>query len=74
MAPFYEYRCEDCHAEREEFHSMKAEPEFKCDKCQSLKPLKRQIAGAPGFSLKGAGWSQDGYSVVSHPRFNKPGR
>ena len=58
--PTYEYRCNACAHEFEEFQSIKADKLTKCPVCGELK-LERLISGG-AFQLKGGGWYSDLYS------------
>jgi len=52
--PTYQYRCDHCGHEFEEFQSILDDPLNKCPKC-GKKP-KRIITGGAGFLLKGSGF------------------
>jgi putative FmdB family regulatory protein len=58
--PTYEYRCNACAHEFEEFQSIKADRLEKCPACGKL-TLERLISGG-AFQLKGGGWYSDLYS------------
>lgn len=58
--PTYEYRCEACGHEFEEFQSITAKPIKKCPKCG--KPsVKRLISSGAGFIFHGSGFYQTDY-------------
>ena len=53
--PTYEYACQKCGHEFEQFQSMRDEPLKKCPKCR--KPsLKRLVGGGAGLIFKGSGF------------------
>lgn len=53
--PTYEYACQKCGHEFEQFQSMRDEPLKKCPKCG--KPaLKRLVGGGAGLIFKGTGF------------------
>lgn len=52
--PTYQYRCNDCGFEFEEFQSMSDEPIDKCPKCAGHP--RRLISGGAGFLFKGSGF------------------
>lgn len=56
--PTYNYVCETCEEEQEVVHSIKEQPEIKCEKCNSI--MKRCISMC-SFMLKGGGWAKDNY-------------
>ena len=58
--PTYEYACEACGHEFEEFQSMTAKPIKKCPDCGKLK-VKRLISGGGGILFKGTGFYQTDY-------------
>lgn len=53
--PTYEYVCQKCGHEYEQFQSMKDEPLRKCPKCKRLS-LKRLVGGGAGLIFKGSGF------------------
>lgn len=59
----YEYICSNCGYEFEVEQRISDKPVKKCPTCGRLK-AKRQISKC-NFSLKGTGWSDDGYSSTS---------
>jgi putative FmdB family regulatory protein len=52
--PTYQYRCNDCQYEFEEFQSMTAPPLDKCPRCGG--PAARVISGGAGLLFKGDGF------------------
>jgi putative FmdB family regulatory protein len=62
--PIYEYKCEECEYEFEEFQSIKEPPVESCPKC---KGKVKKVISMTSFSLKGDGWAKSGYSKNSCP-------
>lgn len=60
--PLFAFGCEKCRAEYELYLPSYKDPFPPCPECQG--PLVRLIAGMPGVSLKGTGWSTDNYSTT----------
>ncbi len=60
--PMYEYRCEGCERVIEVRQKFSDAPLTTCENCGA--PLKKLISQT-GFSLKGGGWYQQGYSEAS---------
>jgi putative FmdB family regulatory protein len=58
--PTYEYRCDACEHEFEQFQSMTARPLRKCPECGKLK-LKRLIGTGAGVIFKGSGFYETDY-------------
>ena len=58
--PTYEYRCDACGHELEEFQSMTAKPLKKCPDCGKRK-LIRQIGAGAGIIFKGSGFYETDY-------------
>jgi putative FmdB family regulatory protein len=63
--PTYEYACEACGHQFEEFQSIKADPIQKCPKC-GKKKVKRLISGGAGFLFKGSGFYITDYRSDSY--------
>jgi putative FmdB family regulatory protein len=63
--PTYEYRCDACGHELEQFQSIKDAPLKKCPKCGKAK-LKRLISAGGGVIFKGAGFWQTDYRSDSY--------
>lgn len=57
--PTFEYQCQDCNEQFEEFHSINHVIE-ECPKCQN-KNVKKLISSG-NFILTGSGWAKDSYS------------
>ncbi|HUO08949.1 MAG TPA: zinc ribbon domain-containing protein [Phycisphaerae bacterium] len=53
--PTYEYACNACQHQFEEFQSITAKPIAVCPKCKKKK-VKRLISGGAGFLFKGSGF------------------
>jgi putative FmdB family regulatory protein len=53
--PTYEYACQKCGHEFEQFQSMRDEPLKKCPKCKK-QSLKRLVGGGAGLIFKGTGF------------------
>jgi len=58
--PTYEYICNKCQHEFEQFQSMKARPVRKCPKCGKLS-VQRLIGAGAGIIFKGSGFYQTDY-------------
>ncbi|HPC35278.1 MAG TPA: zinc ribbon domain-containing protein [Candidatus Marinimicrobia bacterium] len=58
--PTYEYKCEKCGYEFEQFQKMSAEPLKVCPKC-GQKSLMRKISGGAGLIFKGSGFYVNDY-------------
>ncbi|HVX86113.1 MAG TPA: zinc ribbon domain-containing protein [Phycisphaerae bacterium] len=63
--PTYEYACEACGHQFEEFQSIKAKPIEVCPKC-GKKKVKRLISGGAGFLFKGPGFYTTDYRSESY--------
>jgi putative FmdB family regulatory protein len=61
--PIYEYRCNACGHEFEEWQKMSDEPVKTCPKCRARK-VERLISQC-SFQLKGTGWYQTDYGKRS---------
>jgi putative FmdB family regulatory protein len=57
--PTYEYRCQDCGFEFEEFQSIVAEPLTICPSCSGH--ITRIISGGGGLIFKGSGFYETDY-------------
>jgi putative FmdB family regulatory protein len=68
--PTYEYICENCGHEFEQFQSMKAGPLRKCPKCSKNK-LKRLIGAGAGVIFKGSGFYETDYRSESYKKGEK---
>ncbi len=65
--PTYDYRCDACKHQWEEFHSMSAEPTKKCPSCKKLK-AKRMIGPGAGVIFKGSGFYLTDYRSDSYKK------
>ncbi len=63
--PTYEYVCDACQNEFEQFQSIKDDPLTKCPKC-SKKKLRRKIGVGGGFIFKGSGFYITDYRSDSY--------
>jgi putative FmdB family regulatory protein len=68
--PTYDYRCEACEHEWEEFHSINAQPVKKCPACGKLK-AKRVIGPGAGIIFRGSGFYQTDYRSDSYKKAAK---
>ena len=58
--PTYEYICENCENQFEQFQSIKAKPIRKCPECGKLS-VQRLIGAGAGVIFKGSGFYQTDY-------------
>jgi len=58
--PTYEYVCDNCQHEFEQFQSIKAKPIRKCPECGKLR-VQRLIGAGAGIIFKGSGFYQTDY-------------
>ncbi len=65
--PTYEYHCNDCGFNFEEFQSMAAEPLHVCPKCKG--GVRRLISGGGGIIFRGSGFYETDYK---HKSFGEP--
>jgi len=63
--PTYEYRCDSCFHEFEEFQYIKDAPLEKCPKCKKNK-LRRLIGGGAAIVFRGNGFYQTDYRSDSY--------
>jgi len=63
--PTYEYHCDACGHEFDEFQSMKDEPLKKCPKCKKNK-LRRLFGTGAALLFKGEGFYQTDYRSDSY--------
>jgi putative FmdB family regulatory protein len=68
--PTYEYRCDACLHEFEEFQYIKDEPLKKCPSCSKNK-LRRLISGGAAIVFKGSGFYQTDYRSDSYKKSAK---
>lgn len=65
--PTYDYACDACHHEFEQFESITAEPQKKCPKCKKNK-LRRLFGAGGGLIFKGSGFYQTDYRPDSYKK------
>lgn len=65
--PTYEYLCDACDHEFEEFQSITAKALRKCPECKKLK-LKRLIGTGAGIIFKGNGFYETDYRSESYKK------
>jgi len=65
--PTYDYICEDCGYEFEQFQGIKAKPLRKCPECNKMS-LKRLIGSGAGIIFKGSGFYQTDYRSESYQK------
>jgi putative FmdB family regulatory protein len=65
--PTYEYACESCGHEFEEFQPITARPLKKCPQCGKMK-LRRLIGTGGGVIFKGSGFYQTDYRSESYKK------
>lgn len=63
--PTYDYQCQACGHEFEEFQMMSAKSLRKCPECKKLK-LKRLIGTGAGVIFKGSGFYETDYRSKSY--------
>jgi len=68
--PTYEYICEECGDEFEQFQSISANPLRKCSKCNKMS-LKRLIGAGAGIIFKGSGFYQTDYRSEDYKKAQK---
>lgn len=68
--PTYEYVCQACKHQLEEFQSITAKPLRKCPSCRKLK-LKRLIGTGAGVIFKGSGFYETDYRSDSYKKAAK---
>jgi putative FmdB family regulatory protein len=68
--PTYEYVCDSCGHQFEQFQSIKDKPLRKCPKCGKLK-LNRLIGAGAGVIFKGAGFYATDYRSKSYKEAEK---
>ena len=65
--PTYDYVCDACGHQFEEFQYIKEEPLRKCPECKKLK-LRRLIGAGAGIVFKGTGFYQTDYRSDSYKK------
>jgi putative FmdB family regulatory protein len=68
--PTYEYKCENCGYEFEQFQSITAKPLRMCPKCDK-RGLKRLIGAGAGVIFKGSGFYETDYRSESYKKAEK---
>jgi len=68
--PTYDYICEKCRYEFEQFQSITSKPLHKCPKCKKA-GLKRLIGSGSGVIFKGPGFYQTDYRSESYKKAEK---
>ena len=68
--PTYEYQCDACEHNFDEFESIKAEPLKKCPKC-GKKKLRRVFGAGAAILFKGSGFYQTDYRSESYQKAAK---
>ena len=65
--PTYDYACDNCKHEFEEFQSITARPLKKCPKC-ARRTLRRLIGTGGGIIFKGSGFYQTDYRSEAYKK------
>ena len=65
--PTYEYKCESCGYEFEQFQSITAKPIRKCPKCKKTS-VRRLIGTGAGVIFKGSGFYATDYRTDSYKK------
>ncbi len=65
--PTYEYICDNCQHQFEQFQSIKARPIRKCPECGKLS-VQRLIGAGAGIIFKGSGFYQTDYRSESYKK------
>jgi putative FmdB family regulatory protein len=65
--PTYDYRCEKCGFQFEQFQNITAPPLKKCPECKRV-ALKRLIGTGTGIIFKGSGFYQTDYRTESYKK------
>ena len=68
--PTYDYICENCGYEFEQFQAIKARHIRKCPRCDKRK-LRRLIGSGSGVIFKGSGFYQTDYRSESYTKAQK---
>ena len=68
--PTYDYECESCGHQFEQFQSITARPTRKCPECGKMK-LRRLIGAGAGVIFKGSGFYQTDYRSESYKQGEK---
>jgi putative FmdB family regulatory protein len=59
--PIYEYVCDQCGKEIEQFQRHYEDPPPVCPENEAHGPMRKKVSKA-NFKLEGGGWASDGYS------------
>ncbi len=70
--PTYDYKCESCDCQFEQFQRMTDDPLENCPKCEG--PVKRLIGTGAGIIFKGKGFYQTDYKNSGSKKEDKPGK
>ncbi len=73
--PTYQYKCDDCNYEFEEFQKMSDAAIETCPECEGK--TRRIISGGAGFLLKGSGFYTTDYRSESYKKeaaLDSPGK
>jgi len=65
--PTYDYACESCDHQFEQFQSITAKPLKKCPECGRMS-LKRLIGSGAGVIFKGSGFYQTDYRTENYKK------
>lgn len=65
--PTYDYQCDACKHQWEEFQSMSADPTKKCPKCKKAK-ARRLISAGGGLIFRGSGFYLTDYRSDSYKK------
>ena len=68
--PTYDYVCQKCEHQFEQFQSITAKPSKKCPECGKMK-LQRLIGAGAGIIFKGSGFYQTDYRSESYKQGKK---
>ena len=68
--PTYDYICENCGYEFEQFQVITAKPIRKCPRCSNIS-LKRLIGSGSGVIFKGEGFYETDYRSESYKKAEK---
>ncbi len=64
--PTYQYKCDECNFEFEEFQKISEKPIKSCPRCGGK--TRRIISGGAGFLLKGSGFYSTDYRSESYKK------